>query len=75
MNKCSMAYIKATLSTSHDEQQFHINADDMKELMDGVYDVVSKIFSRIGKFNITTFESNVISEDHFYALMMMRFNK
>ncbi len=72
MYKGSMAYIEATLSNNHDSQQFHIGADDMKELMDNAYQVVSNTFYRIGKFNITSFDSNVISKDHFNTLMEMR---
>jgi len=71
----SMAYIDATLSNSHDSHQFHIDADDMKELMDIAYNVVSNTLYRIGKFNITSFNSNVMSMDHFNMLIEMRFHK
>ncbi|HEX5330344.1 hypothetical protein [Sulfuricurvum sp.] len=71
----SMAYIDATLSNAHDSHQLHIDADDMKELMDNAYHVVSNTLYRIGKFNITSFNSNVMSLDHFNTLMEMRLQK
>lgn len=71
----SMAYIDATLSNSHDTRQFHIDADDMKELMDNAYTVVSNTFYQIGKFDITSFHSNVMNMEHFNMLLEMRFHK
>jgi hypothetical protein len=71
----SMAYIDATLSNNQDSHQFHIDADDMKELMDNAYTVVSNTLYRIGKFNITAFHSNVMSIDNFNSLIEMRFQK
>jgi hypothetical protein len=70
----SMAYIEMTLSNSHDNHQFYIDADDMKELMDSAYEVVSNTFDKIEKFDITSFNSNVINIDHFSTLIGMRFN-
>ncbi len=71
----SMAYIDVTLSSSHNNHQFHIDADDMKELMDNAYKVVSNTFDRIEKFNITSFNSNVMNMNHFNKLIEMRFHK
>jgi hypothetical protein len=71
----SMAYIDMTLSNSHDNHQFHIDADDMKELMDNAYTVVSNTLDRIEKFDITSFNSNVINLDNFNTLIGIRFNK
>lgn len=71
----SMAYIDATLSNNQDSYQFRIDADDMKELMDNAYTVVSNTLYRIGTFNITDFHSNVISMDNFNRLIEMRFKK
>lgn len=75
MLNSSMAYIDVTLSNSYDNHQFHIDADDMKELMDNAYKAVSNTLYQIEKFNITSFKSNVINLDHFTMLIGMRFNK
>lgn len=74
MFNSSMAYIEMTLSNNRDNHYFYIDADDMKELMDTVYEAVSNTLDQVEKFDITSFNSNVINIDHFSILIGKRFN-
>lgn len=70
-----MVYIEGTLINSKAEQQFHVDADDMRELMDKSFKVLSNAISSIGKFEITAFKSNTLNLDVFKQLIEMKLNQ
>lgn len=70
-----MVYVEATLSNSKSQQHFHVDADDMKELMDEAYKIISNAVYRIGKFEITSFKSNTLNLENFKQLIEIKLKK
>ncbi|MDD5211680.1 MAG: hypothetical protein PHV62_04635 [Sulfuricurvum sp.] len=67
-----MVYIEATLIGSKNLQHFHVDADDMKELMDESLRIISNSMYHIGNFEIASFKSNTLNLEHFKQLIEMK---
>lgn len=70
-----MVYVDGIISNSNEQHQFHIDADDMKQLMDDVLNIGSNFIYRVGKYDIISFKSNIINVEHFKKLTEMYRNK
>lgn len=65
-----MVYIEAILEHNHAECPFRIDADSMNELMKKSLKIVTDFIAEGNNaFNITAFDSNILSEYNFTQLI------
>lgn len=65
----SLVFIDVTLSHYDKQHSYHIDSNNMKELMEKVKIIISNLISDGSTFDIILFDSNIFSLDNFTKLM------
>lgn len=65
-----MAYVEAVLIRGSELYEFSVEADDMKSMMEDIFEIIVKFITKAGyPFMITSFRSNVLNIENFNMLI------